>query len=55
MLDKKDLAKELKVSIPTIDRLIAKGMPKIKVGKAVRFEYPEVVAWLKSRQNAKGE
>ena len=50
MLTKKELAEKLSVSVYTVDRLIAKGMPRVKVGSCVRFEYEEVVKWLKSQQ-----
>lgn len=51
MLTKEELAEELKVSIPTIDRQMKIGMPHIKIGKAVRFELDEVVKWLKDKGN----
>ena len=50
-IDKKELSKKLKVSISTIDRLMAKGMPIIKIGKTVRFNFDDVLEWLK--QNGK--
>lgn len=49
MLTKKELAAKLKLSIPTIDRLMKKGMPFFKIGKSVRFEEEEVLKWLKER------
>ena len=51
LLSKKELAKKLKVAEITINRLLAKGMPKIKVGHQVRFDFQEVDGWLK--QNGK--
>ena len=50
MLTKKELAEELKISIPTIDRQLKLGMPHVKIGKAVRFEKEEVIRWLKEQQ-----
>lgn len=50
MLTKKELAEELKISIPTIDRQLKLGMPCVKIGKAVRFELDEVVKWLKEKE-----
>ena len=48
MLDKKELAKELKVSVITIERYMRKGMPYIKTPtERVRFELEKVIAWLK--------
>ena len=49
MLNKKQLAKKLNISIPMIDKLMKNGMPKIKIGKSVRFEYEEVLKWIKER------
>lgn len=50
MYTKKQLAERLNISISTIDRLMIKGMPYLKIADAVRFEYEEVVAWIKSNQ-----
>jgi excisionase family DNA binding protein len=47
MLTKKELAAKLKVHENTIDRRVKEGMPHIKVGKAVRFDIDEVMAWLR--------
>lgn len=51
LLNKEQLSEKLGVSVTTVNRLMAKGMPKIKVGKSVRFEYNDVVSWLKEGQN----
>lgn len=48
MLDKKGIAKEIKVSLITIERYMKKGMPYIKTPTGrVRFEIEEVKKWLK--------
>ena len=47
MLKKKELADKLKISVPMVDKLMREGLPRIKIGKSVRFEYEEVVRWLK--------
>lgn len=48
MLSKKELSKELSISIPTIDRYMKAGMPYHKIGsKLVRFYLEEVKEWLK--------
>lgn len=49
MLKKKELADKLKISVPMVDKLMREGLPRIKIGKSVRFEYEEVVAWLKEK------
>ena len=48
MLTKKELAKELKVSLITIERYMKKGIPFIKTPTGrVRFEIENVNKWLK--------
>lgn len=49
MLKKKELADKLKISVPMVDKLMREGLPRIKIGKSVRFEYDEVVRWLKEK------
>lgn len=49
LLNKKELAEKLKVAEITINRLLAKGMPRIKVGRQVRFNFDDVLEWLKNR------
>lgn len=47
MLTKKQLSKELSISITTIDRYMKQGMPYHKLGeKLVRFYLQEVTEWL---------
>ena len=48
MLKKKDLAEKLNISVPMVDKLMREGMPKIKIGKSVRFDYDEVLKWIKN-------
>ena len=50
MVNKRELAKELAISVSMVDKLIAQGLPHLKVGKAVRFEIQEVKNWLKRRK-----
>lgn len=49
MLKKKELAEKLNISVPMVDKLMREGMPKIKIGKSVRFDYDEVLKWIKER------
>lgn len=49
MLNKKELAKELNISESMVNKLLAQGMPHIKVGVVVRFELIDVIRWLKER------
>ncbi len=49
---KADLAKFLKVSQRTIDRMREEGLPSFKLGVNVRFEKEAVLKWLKeNKQN----
>lgn len=49
LVDKKKMAELLDLSVSMVDKLIAQGMPKVKIGKAIRFEPDEVLAWIKER------
>lgn len=46
-ITKEELAKVLKCSIRTIDRLRKNGMPELSSGNIIRFNLDEVIAWLK--------
>ena len=45
MLTKKELCKELGISPTTVDRHMAIGMPKVKLGKSLRFDLESVLKW----------
>lgn len=47
ILTKEDLAKLLKVTVRTIDRLRKEGLPFLKVGNQIRFDKSDVINWLK--------
>ena len=47
MLNKKELAEKLGISVSMVNKLLAQGMPRINIGKSVRFEYEEVIKWIK--------
>lgn len=57
MISKKELAKELKVSLVSVDRMIVRGMPYYKTSSTnegtTRFDLDEVKQWL--RNNTKRE
>lgn len=55
MLNKKELAQKLSISVSMVNKLLTQGMPRINIGKSVRFEYEEVVKWIKERQNQGGQ
>ena len=49
MLNKKELAQKLSISVSMVNKLLTQGMPRIKIGKSVRFDYDEVLKWIKER------
>ena len=50
MLNKKELAEKLGISVSMVNKLLTQGMPRINIGKSVRFEYEEVIKWIKERR-----
>ena len=49
LITKEELAKKCKVHVNTIDSWRKNGMPEIKQGKSVRFDYADVISWLKGK------
>lgn len=47
IFNKKQMAELLQVSVPTINRLVEKGMPHLKIGKSVRFDTDTALTWIK--------
>lgn len=45
-LTKKEVCEIFRISESSLNRLIAKGLPIIKIGKAVRFKLSIVERWL---------
>lgn len=54
LIDKATLARALDCSTRTVDRLIADGLPLVRLGEAPRFRLDAVLAWLDARQPASG-
>lgn len=52
LVDKQDLARLLGCSPAHIDHLRKRGMPWVPVGQMVRFEPPNVLAWLREQAAA---
>jgi hypothetical protein len=51
LLDRQGLARELGVSLASLDRLRAEpGFPELRLGDVPRFELVQVVAWVHGRQ-----
>lgn len=48
LLDRAGLAKALSCSASQVDALRKRGLPTRTVGKAPRFDLPEVLGWLKA-------
>lgn len=49
LVNKKKIAELTDLSVSMIDKLIAQGLPHIKIGKSIRFEPDVVIQWLKER------
>lgn len=52
-LTKKEICEIFRISESSLNRLIAKGLPIIKVGKAVRFKLSTVERWLIEERDGK--
>lgn len=50
MLNKKQVAEVLGVSVSMVNKLMVQGMPYIKIGRSVRFEKEAVLEWVKNRK-----
>jgi excisionase family DNA binding protein len=51
LIDKKQLAQFLSLSLSYIDKLMAQeAIPYFKIGRAVRYRFSEVVAFLERRR-----
>jgi hypothetical protein len=53
LLSKSDLARELRISTATVNRLVHEGLPYIQIGGGKRFRQQEAMAWLAKRQQSK--
>jgi hypothetical protein len=49
LVDKRTAAKMLGVSMATVDRMTAQGMPTETIGARRRFDVPQCRTWLKAR------
>lgn len=54
LLNTKELADYLGVSLATVYRLRDKGLPVIKIANSARYEVNEVMEWIRE-QDKKGE
>jgi len=50
LLSRHHLARELGVSVSTVDRLRSQGMPSVAVIDSRRFHLNDVLEWIKSRE-----
>ena len=50
LLTRKDLSLKLNCSIRLIDKYTKFGMPCVKIGDLKRYDYEEVIDWLRDRQ-----
>ena len=50
LVNKSELAKRLGVSTRTVSDLLSDGMPCVRLGRRVQFDYEDVLTWAKGRQ-----
>lgn len=46
LITKESLAEKLSISQSYVSKLMVKGMPRVNIGRAVRFRFSEVVAFI---------
>jgi hypothetical protein len=49
LIDKRELARALAVSVATIDRLDREGQPHVRIGDAKRYDLAAVLLWHRER------
>jgi hypothetical protein len=54
LVDKQDLARQLRCSAAHIDHLRKRGLPTVMMGQAVRFEPAKVIEWLHTQGQTEG-
>ena len=47
LITRADLAKKLNISVPTIMKFESEGMPVIRQGGVIRYDWEDVFAWMK--------
>lgn len=50
LLDREQLAERLGCSTAHVDHLRKRGLPTVLIGQAVRFEWAEVMGWLRGAE-----
>ena len=50
LLTVKELMSSLKISEQMVYKLLRQGLPKVKIGSNNRFDYEEVLEWLKNKK-----
>jgi excisionase family DNA binding protein len=50
LLNKKEIAERLGVSVRTVSDLQTEGLPTVKLGKRVLFDYQDVLVWAKGKE-----
>ncbi len=50
LLDSNQCAQALSTSRTTIDRLVRQGMPFVRLGEVRRYDFDEVLTWLRNRE-----
>lgn len=52
LFNKAELAERLRCCTKTVEREVVRGMPVVLVGSAKRFDWDEVVCWLKKKRSS---
>lgn len=50
LLNRKEIAELLGVSVRTIGNLISEGLPTAPVGRRIQFKYEDVLNWLEDKE-----
>ena len=49
MISKKEVAEKMQVTTRTVENWLKQGLPYYMVGRVMRFEFEEVLAWFKNK------
>ena len=54
VMNMKELMAWLRISRPTVERMMKKGLPRMKIGRQYRFDKAEVKGWMKDEKEIFG-
>ena len=53
LISRKELAEKLNTSLVTIRRMESDGMPVLRSGYLIRYDFDEIVKWMKEKDETK--